>query len=73
MQSIDSASQGLAGIIPDKVANACGCNFCVGSQPSLKNNCLWDKVDDITVTIHNIIYGSLVTRSELLVQDSIFI
>ena len=49
LQSIDSASQGLAGIIPDKVADACGCNSCVGSEPSLETQDIYfqTKVNDI--------------------------
>ena len=68
LQSIGLASQGLAGIFPDKVANDCGYNSCVGSQPSLEtqNDNLQTKVDYITATKTQHYLASLVTQSETL-------
>ena len=70
LQPIDSASQELAGIIPDKVAADCGCNSCVGSQPSLETQdvFLQTKVDYITATKPQHYLASLVTQSETLAK-----
>ena len=70
LQPIDSASQGLAGIIPDKVADDCGCNSCVGSQPSLETQDIYlqTKVNDITATKPQHYLASLVTQSETLAK-----
>jgi hypothetical protein len=68
LQLIDSASQRLAGLVPDKVENVCDCISYEGSQPTVEpKKVTFQSHDDLlTATKTQHVLASLVMQTELL-------